>query len=174
MDRREFLRSAGIGSLALAGVPVLQGVARAAGSQTNFHFVCVSQISGTSDQVAISGDGMIGPATAVGDGAFAHFQAVGSPPFPIVGTGSWRARSLESFDVVGQYGVLVSGIAEMGIDLVTEGGVVPATLEIVCNIGPGGLGTGEPEGIFLTVDDATFEPTLGLTVFTAVNERRAG
>jgi hypothetical protein len=177
MKRRQFLKSAGAGSLALASIPVLEGLALAGDGQTNFHFVALSQIVGTPDIVAMAGDGQVGPSNAVGGGSFVHFQSVGTPPFPIVGQGTWKAQNLMSFHVAGTYGVLLAGIAEMGIHLVTSGGVVPATLKVVCNLGPAGIFTGQPEGYFLTVGGATFQPFVpaqGLTVYTTANERRGG
>lgn len=190
IDRRDLLKKAGLGSLALAGASTLGQLLAApaaaqpsnGGGHLNFYFVAFSladTIDGVSHRIAMEGDGIISPGHVVGGGAFVHHDAASPIPQTVLGTGSWRATRLISFEIVGTWGVAAAGILVMEIDLVPEGGkAIPAHLEIYCNIGPAGIFTGQPEGYKLTVPGAPFGPfeplvpPLGLTVFTTVNERR--
>lgn len=80
MDRRKFLKEAGLGSIALGSLPVLAGtLARPvwAADETNFRFLSVSQaktIGGVQHRVSISGDGKITSEEVVGGGSFNHFD----------------------------------------------------------------------------------------------------
>ena len=62
----------------------------------------------------------------------------------------------------------------MTVNLVPNSGpVIPATLEVVCNIPPAGLFTGNPEGFKLTIPGDVFVPLgppLGITWFTSTVE----
>ena len=65
----------------------------------------------------------------------------------------------------------------MEVNLVPNGGpVIPATLEVVCNIPPAALFTGKPEGYKLTTPLSTFEPIgpppVGITWFTNAVEQK--
>jgi hypothetical protein len=187
MKRRDFLKRAGQGTVALASAPALaQLLSRTAlgqGGTTNYHFVAFSS-AGLVDTVehrfAMAGDGHVSPGGVTGGGAFVHFDnAAPGVPKPILGTGSWKAMRLISFQLFGTWGALASGVLEMEINLVPMGGsAVPAMLKIVCNIGPAGIFVvpPSPEGYTLTIPDfLTFTPLvppLGLTVFTVVNEHR--
>jgi len=108
-----------------------------------------------------------------GGGGFLHFDLNSPIPRTIFGSGSWKARRLVSFQPFGNpYGVFQAGIAHLNIDLVRvvpSRLVVPATLRIVCNVGPAGAAsvTAFPESIVLHTDGLTFDtPVAGLTVFT--------
>jgi hypothetical protein len=180
LDRRQFLRKAGVGSAAVAGLPVLEtmlatpAVAADSTVGTGFFFQVLSQSTTSADLIIISGCGRFGRGIVEGGGSFTHFVPEGTPPFPIVATGHWRARKLTHFESIGSYGELVAGIAELEtLAQITSPFTarVPATLEIVCNIGPAGLVTGEEEGVTVSVPEAglTFVPTsppTGLTIFT--------
>jgi hypothetical protein len=135
-----------------------------------FFFLTVSQIPDTPDLLAISGCGTITKELIVGGGSFAHFQTVGSPPFPIVASGHWTAKELVSFDPIGQFGVLIAGTAEWEAVLTSvtpSKAVAPATMLMACNLAPANLFTGLPEGVVVTVGDASFSQILnGLTVFS--------
>lgn len=147
--------------------------AQAAGQQVNFSFTVVSAAAG-ADRIILTGDGAFNSAQVVGNGTFLHFLA-GAPPATIVGQGTWKARRLTSFTLTGTYGVGVSGVLVMEVDLVPNGGgVIPATMTVVCNIGPGGLNTGLVEGVKLEIlAGPTFNQNIGNTFFsTGVEARR--
>lgn len=184
MDRRAFLKTTGVGSIALT-LPMVGPAAPALASpgQTNAHFLALSTagvVDGVHHVIAMSGDGFVTPGQAVANGSFVHFNndpALPAPK-PILGTGTWKARRLDSFDTIGSWGVFVAGTLRADIRLVPEGGGnVPAFLTVNCNLGPAGLFTGLDEGFFLEVDGLTFVPfvpPLGLTVFSRGVEPRGG
>lgn len=183
MQRREFLKKAGVGSVMLASFPAFAELAQAASPQTNFHFVAISQastIGGVAHWIGMSGDGKVTPGSVVGGGTFNHFDQNSPLPRTIFATGNWKAKELLSFDLIGTWGSFAAGIVEMGIHLVPAGGSpIPATLKMVCNLGFANLfNPGEAEGYTLTVPGAPFGPfvpfvpALGLTLFTTVNEQR--
>ncbi len=179
MKRREFLKKTGMASAALATLPTLINTlsnatpAFADDNQTNFHFVAVS-IADPTDLVILNGDGKFGPSNVNGGGSFTHFNPTGFPPFPIVASGTWKARRLVSFTPVGTYGADESGTLVIDVDLIPASGIkIPGTITVNCNIPPGGLSTGSPEGVTLVVDGLTFVPTgTGATVFTTGNEHK--
>lgn len=147
---------------------------RADGTQVNFSFTVVSRTPET-DRIILTGDGQFNSAQVVGNGTFVHFLAGGPPPRPIQGAGTWKARRLVGFTFNGTYGPGVSGILLMEVDLVPDGGgVIPATMRVVCNIGAGGLDTGSAEGVTLEIPGGgTFSPAAGLTFMnTGVEPRR--
>lgn len=179
MNRREFLKKAGVGSATIGGYQALEAMlstpawAVSPGSH-GFFFQVVSHSTTSSDLVIISGCGRIKNGVK-GGGSFTHFVPADGPPFPIVATGHWQAEQLASFETIGAYGELVAGVAEMEIvaDITAPfTDRTEATLKIVCNIGPAGLVTGEgEEGVTLSVPEAglTFVPSSppsGLTIFT--------
>src|SRR5436189_4838168 len=64
----------------------------AANGQAGYHFLVFDAVSGTSDRMIITGDGSLNSNQAHGGGTFDHFQAVGSPPLPVVASGTWKAN----------------------------------------------------------------------------------
>lgn len=134
-------------------------------SRQNFHFVTVSKAP-NGDLVVLAGDGTFGSSEVEGRGIFTHFTPVGSPPFPIVAAGSWEANRVVSFSPVGTYGTITAGILVMSITLHTDSQEIPATLTVICNVGPGGLQTGEEGGTKLEVSGTTFTQFNGLTAFS--------
>lgn len=184
LDREELLKKGGLASLALASLPALahalETPALAAG-QTNFSFVVVSAVGGSlvsgADAVILNGGGTFGPAQVHGAGSFTHFTVAAKTPFPIVAHGTWKAKRFVSFELIGTYGAHAAGLLTMLVHLVPAGGpagarAVEAEMKVVCNIGPAGLSTGLPEGVFLTVPGATYAPAAGLTVFSTGVEQR--
>ncbi len=174
MDRREFLRKAGLGSVALASLPALaNALAKPAWAQgrRGFTFDALNRAGpeGTPDRPAhtliMAGQGHFDPAKvgsqAEGGGYYVHTTLPGALPRPIVASGTWRARLLVSYKEIGTWGVFAAGIAEMVVDLFTQ---VPspavirgARLKVVCNIGPAGLvNPGEIEGYTLSVPGTDF------------------
>jgi len=187
MERREFLKKAGVGSAAVAGIPafetLLAGPAwahRRNGGGNGFFFQVVSKSTTTTHLLIISGCGRITASAVSGGGNFAHIVPAATTPFPIEATGHWRAKQLLHFSQLGTYGTLIAGIAEWTADFHVVSpftAVVPVTMEVVCNIGPAGLiNPGEEEGVVVSGGPQTFVqqvPSAGLTVFTAPF-RRAG
>ncbi|MGH2358162.1 MAG: hypothetical protein ACRDGJ_09145 [Candidatus Limnocylindria bacterium] len=186
MKRREFLKQAGQGTVALASAPalahMLSRVALAQGGTTNYHFLAFSSagvVAGVDHRIAAVGDGLVTPGGVTGGGAFVHFDNLPPAPKPILGTGSWKAKRLLSFQQFGTWGALSTGVLEMEITLVpVSGAPIDAMLNITCNLGPANLFVTPPaaEGYTLTIPGfLTFTPlvpALGLTVFTVVNENR--
>lgn len=170
IDRREFLRKAGLGSLALGSLPALVnalGRPALAQSQRGFMFLAVSAAGTGAGQhlVAMGGRGVFdparGPSSSVdGGGSFFHFQPAASPPFPLVASGTWKGRLLVSYREIGTYGGAASGIGEFVIDIQrlrpSAALIRGAVLTIFCNLGPGGLQTGEIEGYTLSIPGTDF------------------
>jgi hypothetical protein len=181
IERREFLKKAGIGSAALASFPALADAAWADDDRRRrrrrFYFQAVSGQAATitgGDAILMSGCGSFTRRSVEGGGEFVHFDGTAIPSPDYIATGSWRATRLLSFEEIGTWGVGVAGILELGIKLIPcDARVIRgATLKIVCNIGPAGLVTDpfQQEGFTLTVPGLTpfapFTPPLGLTFFT--------
>jgi hypothetical protein len=184
MNRREFLTRVGVTSIGLASLPALATPALAAPKrgQMGFTFMVISfadTIDGVAHTLVMAGDGHFTSSQVVGSGIFNHLDtAAPGVPKPLLAFGTWKAKRLISFELVGTYGAQVSGVLDMEINLVpAEGPVIPATLEVICNVGFAGLFTGEDEGVVLTIPDAPFGPfvpavpPLGLTTFTIGNEQ---
>ena len=189
MSRREFLTKAGVGSLALASLPALGNTLATPASvdrPTTFRFVSNSNaptIEGVAHRMLMNGTGMVTPLQVVAAGSFVHINnAAALPtPKPILGSGTWKAKSLLAFELIGTYGSLAAGEVEMEIHLIRafpSSAVIPATLRMVCNLAPAGLFTGEEEGFTLTIPGAPFgpfqptTPPSGLTIFATSVEQR--
>jgi hypothetical protein len=184
MKRREFLKKAGVGSAAVASVPALETLlaspawARSRSGGNGFFFQVVSKSTTTADLMILAGCGRISASDVTGGGSFTHFTPATTTPFPIVGTGHWRAKELLHFTQLGTYGTLIAGIAEWTAVfhvLSPSTARVPVTMEVVCNIAPAGLiNPGEEEGVMVTGGPQTFvqqSPPFGLTAFTAPFQR---
>jgi len=183
MNRREFLKKAGLGSLAAASLPALAdvlgmpGTASAHGG-TGFYFVVVS-LAAPPDAIILTGAGRFGSEDAHGGGSFTHFQATGKPPFPVVGSGRWLPTCQVGFTPTSPpaFGAIRSGILEMLVRLYPTGGraISGVTMKVVCNLP--GAETGEEEGVTLTVPGAPFgsfvpsDPPSGVTAFTTIPPR---
>ena len=192
MHRREFLKNAGLASVALASLPDLANILAASpqmdndnGDGTNFYFVSLSQggvVQGVSHRIIMTGAGKIGDNNVKGGGSFTHFDGLSAVPQTVLRSGRWKAKRLISFAQTGNTwgSEFMAGILEMTVRLAADfpsREVVPATLRVVCNVGPAGLSTGEPEGFKLTIANTPFSPFVqttfpgttfpfGLTLFT--------
>lgn len=185
MDRREFIKKAGLMSLVSAFILTLISTpappASAAG-ETNFHFVSITQantIDGVQHRINIAGTGKVSPGQVEAHGSFNHFNNMSTTvPKALLAFGTWKARRLVSFKQIGTYGALAAGVLEMEIDLIpVEGPVTAAKLTVVCNLQAAGLFTGLEEGPHLEVLGApfgTFTPVncSGCTDFTTLVEER--
>ncbi len=174
MKRRDFLRQAGLGTVALAAAPVLGQQLVGAASMTgqiNFHFLALST-GGGAHLLLMSGNGVMTPGNVIGHGSFQHTENG-----VILGEGTWKAKRLIEWAPIGNFGIGFAGVLTMAIHLVPNNGpVVPATLAVTCNIPPGGLFTGNPEGYVLTIPNvltfSPFTPPIGITWFTRAVEAR--
>lgn len=186
MIRREFLKKAGLGSVALASVPALLDALRVparAQAQVNYHFACLAvagpqaaQAPGTpaSPQhvMITSGDGSFDASGASGSrvsggGMFTHITFPGAAPppggtpLPVVASGTWGNGRLIRYAPNRTHGVQGTGIAEMVVDLHREipsrATIRGAVLKIVCVSGPAGVAIpGEIEGITLSIPGTEF------------------
>ncbi|HXF73151.1 MAG TPA: hypothetical protein VNO79_11135 [Actinomycetota bacterium] len=182
MDRRTFLRKAGLGSVALASAPgVVSALARPAWAddEHRFRFVTVSTagtIDGVTHLFIANGNGRVEGSSVEGFGTWAHVN--GADPNPstnLLASGKWRPVSLVSFTPIGTYGgVLEAGtlVARIVLKrLQPTRATFEGTLTVVCNIGPAGLSTGQAEGVTISIDGAPVGPfvpfpsPLGLTIF---------
>ncbi len=188
ISRREFLRTAGLGSVALASLPVLgNGLAKPvwANGQTGFTFLDLSKaatLEGVDHRIVMSGDGRISNGEVEGGGSFVHFDNASMVPKTIVASGTWKAKRLASFNQIGTYGAFAAGILDVDLHLVREfpsRAVIPAGLKLVVNLAQfAGLSTGQDRGFTLTIPHAPFgpfvplTPPFGRTVFTTRVEER--
>jgi len=180
LDRRSFLRRAGIGSIALGSLPSLLAATpvEARGQAAGFNFTAISQagtIGTVVHAVNMAGSGTIEKDDVEGGGHFQHYDAASTPPRTIFAAGAWKAKRLVSFDPIGTWGVITAGVAVMQIELrrtIPSRAVAPATLKVVCNVGSGGFETGQPEGFTLTIPGTPYGPFVpigaGITVFTTI------
>jgi hypothetical protein len=130
-------------------------------------------------RIAMTGDGEFTSDHVDAGGTFVHFnQDTPETPKDIIASGTWEARKVLSYERgFGTYGNIDAGILEIEIDLFPdEGPKTQAVLRLVCNIGAGGITTGEPEGYTLTVPSAglTFEPLDPVSGLTHLGVPRSG
>jgi hypothetical protein len=181
MERQEFLKRAGVGSVVLGSFPAFAGPAWAHDGDEDddrrgFVFQALSGQAATltgGEAIVMSGFGSFRESRATGGGEFVHFDGRLIPSPAFIATGSWKARQVLSFTEIGTWGVGVAGILELAIKLrPCDGKRFDALLKIICNIGPAGLVTSpfQQEGFTLTVPGLTpfapFTPNIGLTFFT--------
>jgi hypothetical protein len=177
MDRRQFLKKAGLGSAAVASFPVLSQLAMSpawANSTTVFRFQCISSgtVGAATHFLVIGGQGQISPSQAVGAGSFSHITSL-TAPSTVVASGTWKVRDLANFTNLGSFGAIVAGLADMGILLLPDGGpAVPATLKVVCNIPAAGIFTGLAEGV--QVVTTTTPPVSFLTAVAGITTFATG
>jgi hypothetical protein len=112
---------------------------------------------------------------AHGGGTFDHFRAVGTPPLPVVASGTWRANDVVSstHSPTSHGGVFAGGTLTMHATFFPKGkpAIPNVTVEVDCNLGPIGFSTGKTEGVIVTTPSGpVFAPTnLGPTTpFTGV------
>ena len=193
MNRRAFFKTAGIGSASLAAVSGLVTSASATSPVVGFRFVSNSRtatVGGVRHTAQFNGDGSITQSEVEGGGVFNLYVDTSPVPKTIEASGTWKAKRLNSFTLIGTYGAIASGILQMDVHLVPTGGsVLEAKMRIVCDIGAAGLNTGEEEGFVLDIPGTAFTaggmfgpfepftpvpggPTQGISVFNLLNEHR--
>jgi hypothetical protein len=146
--------------------------------QAGYHFLVFDAVSGTSDRMIIDGTGGFNANEAHGGGSFDHFRAAGSPPLPIVASGTWKATDVVSFaHSPTSHGPYEGGVLVMHATFFPTGqpAIKNVTVEVDCNLGPIGFSTGKTEGVVVTFPGGpVFGPTnlgpttpfTGVTVFT--------
>jgi len=155
------------------------GPGETAQGQTGYHFLVFDAVSGTTDRMIITGDGGFNANRAHGGGTFDHFRAVGSPPLPVVASGTWKANDVVSFthSATSHGGVFEGGTLVMHVTFYPKGqpAIPNVTMEVDCNLGPIGFSTGKPEGVVITIPGGPVfaptnlgpeQPVTGVTVFT--------
>jgi len=181
MDRRQFVKQAGVGSIGLgAALAVTPGAAaayRKGDGHQHFSLVCISTTSAaepTNHALVLEGAGSFkaktGQADRTGGGNFVHIANFPTGlPGPLA-SGIWDVTGFISFQQttpVSDYGRIRSGILVVTVVLLPDGGgSLEGTLQVICNIGPAGISTGQPEGFRLNLPGAGFNfdtPIVGLT-----------
>ncbi len=123
--RREFLKKAGLGSVALASLPS-RGLGRAptsrarAGSQpsddnggtTNWIVAAIENaltVNGVQYRMLLEGHGSVASdGTLQGQGSFVEIDNGTPVPHTILASGTWLATSLTSINIIGTYGSLAA------------------------------------------------------------------
>src|SRR6266567_3628426 len=112
MDRRKFLKQAGMGTVVLAGAPALVGLAASPAAAEDdedgigFFFAALDSAGAvhnpkSPDALLMQGCGHFNQDSddISGHGFFVHYDGSSSlSPKPIKATGFWKARRLASFD----------------------------------------------------------------------------
>src|SRR5919106_4080438 len=182
MDRRQFVKRAGIGSLGLGALVATSPTALAGFRKGNGHqhFSLVA-LSGTSEAEAgedhvlvLEGAGSFkaknGRVDRQGGGNFVHVRF--APAFPageqLVASGKWEVTGFVSYTAgLPDYGRVRPSILVVTVVLHPDGGgSLDGTLQVFCNVGFAGILTGEPEGFRLNLPGAGINfdtPLLGLT-----------
>ena len=183
ISRRRVIQGAGAAGFAGAfGIPAAVFADEGAPGHMNLHFAAVSKASsaGAKGVVLMAGDGRFTSSNIEAHGIFEHVDTTTPKPNTILNAGTWKATGSASFTSFGAYGVQVAGILTMNVDLVRDipsPSVMPATLTVVCNIPFAPHITGKDEGFSLDAPFGSFEPqspTVGITIFSTVNEEGNG
>jgi hypothetical protein len=139
MERREFLKKAGLSAMALAAAP---GLGHALATPVSKHrrgrigFIFAALNDGGKDNAGnhklfMTGYGTFGKNDVEGGGSYIHFDQDPAPvppppPFTLLETGTWRAKRLISWrmpeDPYNPYGQMISGILDLTVRLFPEGG----------------------------------------------------
>jgi hypothetical protein len=177
MDRRQFIKRAGVGSVglgalaaspsALAGRP---GFPKGDGHQ-HFTLVAISRtptpVGGINHWMVLEGAGTFKPRArhADGGGNFVHLNGDAPLAGPIA-SGKWKVQDLVDYgSLVGRYGRVQASVLTVSVELRPDaGGQIPGTLIVTCNVGFANLLTGRPEGFELSAAGLNFNtPVAGLT-----------
>ncbi len=173
MDRRHFLKTVGAGSLGLAALPELRDLVApssvaAVGHRRRsfFSFVSFSQantLDGVQHRWGNQGAGTFSASGVEAWGSFTHIDnAPSGTPKPVLAKGTWTAKRVVNFAPTGTYGTILASILDLDVEVnrIEPSPLVrPAKLRLVCNIGPAGITTGQPEGWFLSIPGTPFTKT---------------
>jgi hypothetical protein len=171
MDRKQFVKHVGVGSVglgALAVSPAAMAAYRKGGPHQHFSLVSLSGTSAAevgSDNVmllegAASFKAKPGQVDREGGGNFNHIRF--TPAFPagqqLLASGTWEPTGFVSYtSTLPDYGRVRPSVIVVTVVLNPDGGgSFEGTLLVACNVGFAGLLTGEPEGFKLNL------PALGL------------
>jgi hypothetical protein len=135
VQRREFLKRAGLSAMALAtaqglGHSVAPSVLAHEGGRIGWIFASLNTgglIDGVNHQWFMTGNGSFGKSDVEGGGSYIHFD-LASPGFPknLMETGTWRATRFIGWQMANSplipYGQIISGILEMGVRIFPRGG----------------------------------------------------
>ena len=187
MDRRQFVKHAGVGSLglgALAASPTALAGFRKGNGHQHFSLVALSGTSaaesGEDHVLVLEGAGSFkaknGQVDREGGGNFVHVRFTPAFPTPtspavqeIVASGKWEVTGFVSYTRRGlpDYGRVRPSILVVTVELHPDaGGSLAGTLEVICNVGFAGISTGQPEGYRLNIPTAGLNfdtPLVGLT-----------
>jgi hypothetical protein len=145
MERREFLKKAGLSATALAASLGLSSSLPApvlADERGRIGFILVAISTVATDEThgfAMTGNGTFGKHGILGGGTYVHFdRASGPPPLTLLEHGTWRAKRLMGWrKAEGQpnpFGPFLSGILDLTVRLFPEGGPrrgVPARMAVI-------------------------------------------
>ena len=177
--RRNFLKAAGLGSIAAASLPALLPSLNAKVRSSNnghriFTFVSFSQAPPTSTKVlpriGMDGAGTFDPDAGwvKGGGNFNLFDQAKPSPKPLLAAGFWEATAFVSYDTkgLGFFGFIQPAILTVLADFPGIGSGL--TLQLICNVGAVPLLTGEDEGWKLLDTPAygsfvPLSPVIGIT-----------
>ena len=158
MNRKAFLAKAGAGTVAVASLPALLGAEAAFAGPSNGHrvytFVSFSQApasGGVLPRIGARGSGTFDPDAGwvKGGGTFFLFDQNSAVPKTILVQGNWDPTTIVDYTTLGlgSYAGVQPGILTVKADWPGIGSGL--TMELVCNVGPAGLATGEEEGWML-------------------------
>ena len=178
MDRREFVKRAGVGSVGLGTLAVSPAALAAqpgfpkGGGHQHFTVVALSRAAPVGDGIdhvmILEGAGTFNasPGHADGGGNFVHFNFAAPGTSPIA-SGKWEVSDFLGYSTpVGDYGRIRASILTVRVELNPDaGGSFAGTLLVACNVGFVPLLTGQPEGFKLSLDGSLDfnAPFLGLT-----------
>lgn len=179
MDRKGFIKKAGVGAGALA-LPATFGAPAAFAGSANGHRVFDFVAFARSTTSGISADirfGMPGRGTfkpdagyVKGGGSFVLLnQAAAGFPKPLIAAGEWEPTKFLSYDTFGlpAYGNIQPSILKVLADF--EGVFSGVEMWLICNVGAAGAAgvTGQPEGFrLLGTPLGEFEPIITPTIPT--------
>jgi hypothetical protein len=163
MNRKAFLAKAGAGTAAAASLPALLSAQAAFAGPSNGHrvytFVSFSQAPASGavlPRIGARGSGTFDPDAGwvKGGGTFVLFDQNTPVPKKILASGNWDPTEIVDYDTkgLGSYAGIQPAILTVKADWAGIG--TGLTMELVCNVGPAGLSTGEEEGWFL--EDTSF------------------
>ena len=177
MDRETLLKRAGIGAGVVA-LPAAFGVPAAFGlppsGQRFFAAVSFSRADATTEVanprlvLNICGNFKPDAGWINGGGSWLLLDWAGTAPnAQFVGAGLWQPRELVNYQTGfgPPVGLVEASIVDMLADF--EGLAENAPMRLICNIGPAGISTGQPEGWKATIPGYTefvpLSPPLGIT-----------